>query len=62
MTKSLFCVLKKIILSIVLLYSFNVMVMPLNINIPINVITVATISLLGIPSLISLLVILLIAF
>ena len=62
MIKNLFCVLKKVTWSIILLYSYNVMVMPLNLTIPINLITVSAITLLGIPALISFMVILLIAF
>lgn len=62
MIKNLFCVLKKVTWSIILLYSYNVMVMPLNLTIPINLITISAITLLGIPALISFIVILLIAF
>ncbi len=62
MIKNLFCIIKKIIFSIVLLYSFNIMVQPLNIIIPINIITISFISVLGIPALMSLIIIFLVAF
>lgn len=42
---------KKIIFSVIVLYSYNVIAMPLKIIIPINFITVGTISLLGFPAL-----------
>lgn len=62
MIKNLFCIIKRIIFSFLLLYSFNIMVNPLNIYIPINLITVFFISALGIPALVSFIVIFFIAF
>lgn len=53
MWKKLFHFLKKIIFSCFLLYGFNLLAVPLNILIPINIITVLTISILGVPALFS---------
>lgn len=62
MLKKIFKIVKKVVLSIALLYSFNVLVSSLDILIPINYITVAIISFLGIPGLLSLLVLHLVIF
>lgn len=51
--------LKRIIISVFLLYSFNLVMSPLEIMIPINVITVVGITVLGFPALLSFLIILL---
>ncbi len=51
--------LKRIIISVFLLYSFNLVMSPLEIVIPINVITVVGITVLGFPALLSFLIILL---
>ena len=58
-TKKIYGLLKRIIISAFLLYSFNLVMSPLNILIPINLITVSILVVLGIPGLISLFVILL---
>ncbi len=42
---------KKIIFSVIVLYSYNVIAMPLKIIVPINYITVGTMSILGFPAL-----------
>lgn len=47
-------VVKKIIFSFVLLYGLNVIVSSINIFIPINIFTLAIVSILGIPGLLSL--------
>jgi len=57
MTK-IFKILKKIIISSFLVYGYNLLAQPLNLIIPINVITVSAVSLLGIPALFSLILIL----
>lgn len=57
--KKIYGLLKRIIISAFLLYSFNLVMSPLNILIPINLITVSILVVLGIPGLISLFVILL---
>lgn len=62
MLKKIFQFFKRIIVSGFLLYGFNFIVAPLNIMIPLNLITVFTISILGVPALFGFLVILLLAF
>lgn len=62
MLKKILKIVKKIIISVVLLYSLNLILQPLNINIPINLINIGLITLLGIPALISLIMILLIIY
>lgn len=57
--KKIYGLLKRIVISAFLLYSFNLVMSPLNILIPINLITVSILVVLGIPGLISLFVILL---
>ena len=57
--KKIYGLLKRIIISAFLLYSFNLVMSPLNILIPINLITVSILVVLGIPGLISLFVLLL---
>lgn len=49
--KKLFAVIKKIVLSAFILYGFNLISAPLNIIVPINVITVLVIAILGMPGL-----------
>ena len=49
---------KKLIFSSFLLYGYNFLVQPLNLMIPINIITVLLVTFLGVPALISLIVIL----
>lgn len=50
--------IRKIIISSFLLYGYNLLVQPLNLMIPINVITVLAVAILGVPALISLILIL----
>jgi len=57
MLQKLYKILKKIIFSAFFLYGYNVIAAPLNIFIPINLITVFLISILGIPSLFALMII-----
>lgn len=51
MLKKLFKLVKKVIFSSFLLYGYNILAMPLNVIIPINLITIFTITLLGFPAL-----------
>ncbi len=62
MLKKCIKVIKKIIFSSFLLYGYNLLIEPLGLIIPINVITVGTISLLGIPALFSFILIHVIIF
>lgn len=56
MLKKLFIIIRKITVSFFLLYAFNLVIQPLNLIIPINIITVLSISILGIPALLSFIV------
>lgn len=62
MFKKIFKFIKKIILSIFLLYGYNFIAQSIGIIIPINIYTVLLLSLLGIPSLFALIFILVVAF
>lgn len=53
MVKKIIQVLKKIIFSSFLLYGYNILIEPLELIIPINIITVGIISIFGIPALFS---------
>jgi len=55
-------ILKKIIISAFVLYGYNVMASPLNIIIPINIVTVGLLTILGIPAIFSLIVIYIVIF
>ena len=57
--KKAYELVKRIIISVFLLYSFNLVMSPLEIIIPINAITVLGITILGFPALLSFLIILL---
>ena len=52
--KKIFDVVKKIILSVIFIYAYNKLTLPLNILIPINVFTVLLVTLCGIPAIIML--------
>lgn len=62
MFKKIFQFLKRIIVSGFILYGFNLIVAPLNIMIPLNVITVLALAILGLPALFSFLIILLVIY
>lgn len=62
MLKKIFSLLKKIIISAFILYGYNLIAAPLNIMIPINIITIALISVLGLPALFSLILIFILIF
>lgn len=62
MIKKIFNIVKRIVVSVFLIYGYNLIASPLNIIIPINFITVGLVTILGIPALLSLIVILLIVF
>ncbi len=62
MLKKIFSIIKKIIYSFFLIYGYNVLASPLNLIIPINIITVALVMLFGFPTLISLIIIYLLIF
>lgn len=62
MLKKIFSIIKKIIYSFFLIYGYNVLTSPLNLIIPINIITVALVMLFGFTTLISLIIIYLLIF
>lgn len=62
MLKKIFSIIKKIIYSSFLIYGYNILAAPLNLIIPINVITVGLVMLFGIPILMSFIIILLLIF
>lgn len=53
MVKKIIKALKKIVFSSFLLYGYNILIEPLGLIIPINIITVGIISIFGIPALFS---------
>lgn len=55
-------ILKKILVSSFLIYGFNLLAVSLNINIPLNIITIGYVSILGAPALISLIMIYIFGF
>lgn len=59
--KKLFNAVKKIILAAFILYGFNIIMSPLSIIVPINIITVTIVSLLGFSGLLGLIIIMLVA-
>lgn len=62
MLKKIIQVIRRIIVSAFLLYGYNLIVSPLNLAIPINIITVGLLTIFGIPALLSLIVILVLVF
>lgn len=56
MIKKLIGCIRKIIVSFLVLYGFNLLVSSINIYVPINVLTVGVVSFLGMPGLLSLVV------
>jgi hypothetical protein len=62
MLKKFIKIIKKIVFSSFLLYGYNLLAVPLNIIIPINIVNVAFISFCGIPALFSLILIHIIVF
>ena len=61
MFKKIFNVIKKIVLAAFILYGFNLIMSPLSVIVPINIITVLLVTLLGFPGLLGLVVIMLVA-
>lgn len=54
MLKKVFNIIKKIIVAVLLIYAYNKLALPLNIIIPINIITILLVALCGIPSILML--------
>ena len=62
MLKKIFKFIKKIIVSIFLLYGYNIISQSFGMMVPINIYTVLAVSLLGVPALFSLIFILVFVF
>lgn len=62
MIKKMFNILKRIIISAFILYGYNLIVIPINLTIPINLITVGLLTVFGIPALFALIIILIVVF
>lgn len=62
MLKKIGEILKKIIFSIVLLCGYNMIATPINVIIPINLITVGAVTILGFPALFAFIIINIVAF
>lgn len=60
--KKLIKILKKITISAFVLYGYNLLMSPLGLIIPINVITLSTLTFLGFPALFSFILILIMVF
>lgn len=50
MLKKIFGVIKRVVMAVLFIYAYNKFALPLNVIIPINMITVLLVSLCGIPS------------
>lgn len=61
MLKKIFNVFKKVILAAFILYGFNLIMSPLSIIVPINLITVLTVTTLGFPGMLGLIIVMLVA-
>lgn len=59
--KKILNLLKKVVMSFIILYSYNLIASNFNMVIPINIITVGVVAILGVPSLIALLLLRIIA-
>ena len=62
MLKKIFNLLKKVVISAFILYGYNLIASPLNLIVPINVITVGVMSFFGLPALFSFIIILIMFF
>lgn len=62
MIKKMFNILKRIIISAFILYGYNLIVTPINLTIPINLITVGLLTMFGIPALFALIIVLIVVF
>jgi hypothetical protein len=54
MLKKIINIIKKIIMAVLLIYAYNKLALPLNVIIPMNIITVFLVALCGIPSILML--------
>ncbi len=58
----IFKLLKKVIIAAFFIYGYNILAQPLNIIVPLNLITIAYVTFFGVPGLISLIIIYISAF
>ena len=62
MLKKIYNLIKKIVISAFALYGYNLIAAPIGLIVPINIITISTLTILGLPSLLCLIVILVVMF
>jgi len=62
MLKKVFHLLKRVVISAFVLYGYNLIAAPLNLIIPINIVTVGVLTLLGMPAIFSFIIILVLIF
>lgn len=62
MIKKIFSVVKKVVFYSFLLYGYNLVASPLNVMIPINILSVAALTIFGIPALFSFIAILILIY
>lgn len=62
MLKKIYKLLKTIIVSIFLIYAFNLIAAPINVIIPMNIITILLVCIFGIPAILALTVLTIIIF
>lgn len=62
MLKKIYNLIKKIVISAFALYSYNLIAAPIGLIVPINIITISILTVLGLPSLIFLIIILVVIF
>ena len=62
MLKKFFGLLKRILFYVLLLYSFNLVAAPMGVIVPINLITVSSLVILGVPALFSYILIIVLMF
>lgn len=62
MLKKIFQVLKKIVFSMLLIYGYNLIAVPLGILVPLNILTILYVSIFGVPALLSLITLIFFVF
>jgi len=62
MLKKILKLFKRIVISAFILYGYNLIASPLNLMVPINIISVSILTILGIPALFALIIILVVIF
>ena len=62
MLKKIFQILKKIVVSMFLIYGYNLIAVPLGILVPLNILTVLYVAIFGVPALLSLIALIFFVF